>query len=66
MPDNTVLLYVRADEAKHREANHTLGNLDQKTDPNPFASKFKDLSKPHPSKGLADSKPVAWAREEAL
>ena len=24
-----LMLYVRADEAKHREVNHTLGNLDQ-------------------------------------
>lgn len=30
-----LLLYVRADEAKHREVNHTLGNLDA-GDPNPF------------------------------
>ena len=25
-----LLMYIRADEAKHREVNHTLGNLDQK------------------------------------
>ena len=25
-----LMLYVRADEAKHREVNHTLGNLDQR------------------------------------
>ena len=24
-----LMLYVRADEAKHREVNHTLGNLEQ-------------------------------------
>jgi ubiquinol oxidase len=28
-----LLLRVRADEAKHREVNHTLGNLDQKVLP---------------------------------
>ncbi len=61
-----LLLYVRADEAKHREVNHTLGNLDQKNDPNPFASKFKDLTRPHPTKGLAYLKGVGWARGEAL
>jgi hypothetical protein len=61
-----LLLYVRADEAKHREVNHTLGNLDQKSDPNPFTSTFRDESKPHPSKGLRDAKPVGWTREEAL
>lgn len=33
-----LLLYIRADEAKHREVNHTLGNLEQNTDPNPFVS----------------------------
>ena len=26
-----LLLYIRADESKHREVNHTLGNLDQKS-----------------------------------
>jgi hypothetical protein len=61
-----LLLYIRADEAKHREVNHTLGNLDQKNDPNPFNSKFLDSTKPHPSKGLAGSKGVGWARDEAL
>ncbi|KAL8760855.1 MAG: hypothetical protein Q9184_002990 [Pyrenodesmia sp. 2 TL-2023] len=33
-----LLLYIRADEAKHREVNHTFGNLEQDTDPNPFVS----------------------------
>ncbi|KAF3011622.1 Alternative oxidase, mitochondrial precursor [Penicillium rubens] len=37
----SLLLYVRADEAKHRDVNHTLGNLDQNTDPNPFAAKVR-------------------------
>lgn len=45
MPENnrcmrSLLLYVRADEANHRDVNHTLGNLNQ-TDPNPFAAKPK-------------------------
>lgn len=40
---HSLLLYVRADEAKHRDVNHTLGNLDQNTDPNPFSAKFKAL-----------------------
>ncbi|KAJ5385094.1 hypothetical protein N7517_003005 [Penicillium concentricum] len=35
---HSLLLYVRADEAKHRDVNHALGNLDQNTDPNPFAA----------------------------
>ncbi|KAJ5997090.1 hypothetical protein N7522_008750 [Penicillium canescens] len=37
----SLLLYVRADEAKHRDVNHTLGNLDQDFDPNPFSAKFR-------------------------
>jgi hypothetical protein len=60
-----LLLYVRADEAKHREINHTLGNLDA-NDPNPFAIKFKNPSKEHRSKGLPGSRVVGWTREEAL
>ncbi|KAI4168488.1 MAG: hypothetical protein LQ343_006375 [Gyalolechia ehrenbergii] len=36
-----LLLYIRADEAKHREVNHTLSNLEQKSDPNPFVSECK-------------------------
>ena len=35
-----LLLYIRADEAKHREVNHTLSNLNQKKDPNPFACTY--------------------------
>ncbi|KAJ5105036.1 Alternative oxidase [Penicillium alfredii] len=38
---HSLLLYVRADEAKHRDVNHTLGNLDQNKDPNPFSAKFR-------------------------
>ncbi|KAJ5294388.1 hypothetical protein PENANT_c006G10264 [Penicillium antarcticum] len=37
----SLLLYVRADEAKHRDVNHTLGNLDQDVDPNPYSAKFR-------------------------
>ncbi|KAF7590401.1 hypothetical protein BBP40_002902 [Aspergillus hancockii] len=37
----SLLLYVRADEANHRDVNHTLGSLDQDRDPNPFSAKFK-------------------------
>lgn len=33
-----LLYYVRADESKHREVNHTLANLHQNEDPNPFVS----------------------------
>ncbi|KAK4999021.1 inducible alternative oxidase 2 [Elasticomyces elasticus] len=61
-----LLLYIRADEAKHREVNHTLGNLDQDDDPNPFVSEYKDPSQPHPSKGIEYLKPTGWERKEVI
>jgi hypothetical protein len=61
-----LLLYIRADEAKHREVNHTLGNLKQNEDPNPFVSSYKDKSVPHPGKGIEHIKPTGWEREEVL
>lgn len=61
-----LLMYIRADEAKHREVNHTLGNLDQKNDPNPFVSNYKDPQKPHPSKGIEHLKPSGWERDEVI
>jgi ubiquinol oxidase len=57
---------VRADESKHREVNHTFGNLDQKEDPNPFVSEYRDTEKPHPGKGLAYPKPTGWERHEII
>ena len=57
---------VRADEAKHREVNHTLGNLNQGADPNPYTAKYKDPSKAHPSKGIDKLKPTGWEREEVI
>ncbi|KAK6954061.1 Alternative oxidase, mitochondrial precursor [Daldinia eschscholtzii] len=41
-----LILYIRADEACHRGVNHTLGNLNQKEDPNPFVSEYKDGQNP--------------------
>jgi len=61
-----LLLYVRADEAKHREVNHTLANLKQKTDPNPFVSTYIDSSKPHPGKGLEHIKAIGWERKDVI
>jgi hypothetical protein len=61
-----VLMHIRADEAKHREVNHTLANLDQKLDPNPFVSSYKDESKPHPGKGLANLRSTGWERDECI
>lgn len=61
-----LLLHVRADEAKHREVNHTLGNLDQKHDPNPYTSEYKDESKPHPTKDIRYYKPEGWERSDVI
>ena len=41
----SLLLCVRADEANHRDVNHTLGSLNQDSDPNPFSAKFKNAIK---------------------
>lgn len=61
-----LLLYIRADESKHREVNHTFGNLDQKDDPNPYVSEYRDLNKPHPTKDLVHQKPTGWEREDII
>ncbi|OJJ48005.1 hypothetical protein ASPZODRAFT_64231 [Penicilliopsis zonata CBS 506.65] len=61
-----LLLYIRADEAKHREVNHTLSNLDQAQDPNPYASKYKDPSKLHPTKAIDVLKPTGWERKDVM
>ncbi|KAH0614205.1 uncharacterized protein H6S33_006091 [Morchella sextelata] len=59
-----ILMVIRADEAKHREVNHTLANLQQTEDPNPYALTYGDRNKPHPTKGLEFTKPVGWERTE--
>ncbi len=61
-----LLLYIRADEAKHREVNHTLSNLHQDEDPNPFISEYEDPSRPHPSKGIENIKGSGWERKEVM
>ena len=61
-----LLLYIRADEAKHREVNHTLGNLEQQIDPNPFVSEYEENSRSHPSKGIENIRPTGWDRKEVL
>lgn len=53
---NQVLL-----EAIHRGVNHTLSNLDQKDDPNPFVSEYKDDSKVD-----AALKPEGYERQEVV
>lgn len=59
-----VILYVRADEAKHREVNHTFGNLVQSHDRNPYALKIDDHHTPQPTADLSAPKPTGWKREE--
>ena len=61
-----LLLYIRADEAKHREVNHTLGNLNQAQDPNPYVSEYKDKSKPHPTTRIEFQKPTGWERKDVV
>jgi hypothetical protein len=61
-----LLLYIRADESKHREVNHTLGNLDQVEDPNPYLSEYKDDTKPHPRKDLKFQRPTGWERSDII
>jgi hypothetical protein len=56
-----LLKVIRADEAKHREVNHTLANLSQDEDPNPYALIYED-GKPHPTKGLDFMKPEGWEK----
>lgn len=57
---------VRADESKHREVNHTLANLDQKADRNPYALKVPDVSQPQPEYGLKSEKKCGWERKDLI
>ncbi|KAH0436837.1 alternative oxidase [Colletotrichum camelliae] len=56
-----LIMYIRADEAVHRGVNHTLSNLNQKEDPNPFVSEYKDGEKPN-----AALKAQGFEREEVI
>lgn len=56
---------IRADEAKHREVNHTLANLTQKVDRNPFALQIK-TEKPQPNNGLNVTKGTGWEKKEMI
>ncbi|GJC99700.1 alternative oxidase [Colletotrichum higginsianum] len=56
-----LIMYIRADEAVHRGVNHTLGNLNQKEDPNPFVSEYKDGEKPN-----AALRSQGFEREEVI
>ncbi|KAI1922402.1 inducible alternative oxidase 2 [Ophidiomyces ophidiicola] len=61
-----LLYYIRADEAKHREVNHTLANLNQTADPNPYAAKYDNPEEPHPTKSASIMKPTGWERKDVL
>lgn len=58
-----LLKVVRADEAKHREVNHTLANLEQKCDPNPYIANWV-VEGPRPTKDLKWSRETGWERDE--
>lgn len=60
-----LILYIRADEAKHREVNHTLANLDQRADRNPFALKV-DSETPQPDNYLDNHKGTGWERKDIV
>lgn len=69
MPEDATVLdliyYVRADEAKHREVNHTLGNLDQRNDRNPYALRVVNQEgKSQPTLGVCTERPTGWERSE--
>ncbi|CAI7658060.1 unnamed protein product [Penicillium glandicola] len=59
-----LLFFIRADEAKHREVNHTLANLKQTIDPNPYQTEYSDPNRNHPTKGIDNLKPEGWERKE--
>ncbi|CAI5757364.1 unnamed protein product [Candida verbasci] len=58
-----LILKIRADEAKHREINHTFANLNT-TDRNPFALEIKDFHEPQPNDGLEVTRPTGWERKD--
>ena len=61
-----LILYIRADEAVHRGVNHTLSNLNQKEDPNPFVSDYKAGAGEHMHKPNPHLKPTGYERSEVI
>ncbi|KAF3004437.1 Alternative oxidase, mitochondrial precursor [Penicillium rubens] len=61
-----LLLYVRADEAKHCEVNHTLGNLNQAIDPNPYQGEGWDPVKVRPTKDMDTVHPTEWGKKSSF
>lgn len=61
-----LILRIRADESKHREVNHTLANLVQKDDRNPYAKQIGGVDKPQPTNGLKTQKGAGWDRKDLI
>lgn len=57
---------VRADESKHREVNHTLASIDQKSDRNPYVVKIEGVDQPQPEKGLNSKHPEGWEKKDLI
>lgn len=60
-----LVLQVRADEAKHREVNHTLANL-ATSDRNPFAGKIEGVDAPQPEVSLKEHRPAGWEKRDLI
>ncbi|VEU20448.1 DEKNAAC101381 [Brettanomyces naardenensis] len=61
-----LIQYIRADEAKHREVNHTFANLKIRgSDRNPFALTV-DSPKPQPHTTLKDHHGTGWERKDLI
>lgn len=61
-----LLLSVRVDEAKHREVNHTLGNLDQNNDPTPYTAVYFDKNAPTPTHKPDSGRETGWERNDVI
>ena len=62
-----LILYIRADEAKHREVNHTIANLKQNgEDRNPFALTIKDDERPQPTNTLKNHRAQGWEKKDLI
>nr|ABE97458.1 mitochondrial alternative oxidase [Komagataella pastoris] len=63
-----LISYIRADEAKHREVNHTFANLKlDGTDRNPFALQVDSVPESaQPNNRLSTHKAVGWERDELV
>lgn len=58
-----LILNIRADEAQHREVNHTFANLQQKLDRNPYALV---LGENQPSHDLSNHRATGWERKDII